>query len=196
MSSDITGTELSSEKADLQLEPKKKKKINIKWSKAGNFFVGFFLIYFFFFGFICNSGNSLEQQDPENKLLFVYTAFLSTDKLNLLGIYLPVWLEWLNLIPTWTTIFILFGIGVYQAYREDFLVYSIKNNLLMIPLIILLSWIWYSIDYRVSIFYVIWWYFTSLHGYLNILVLLFIYGTAGILGGYLRIYKYQKDHQI
>ena len=185
-----------SEKTVLQLEQKKKKKINIKWMEAENLFVGFLLIFFFFFGFICNSGNSPKQQDPENKLLFVYTAFINTDKLNPLGLFLPVWLDWVQIIPLWTSIFVVFAIGVYQAYREDFFVYAIKNNIIMVAIIIIMSWIWYAWLYSVLIFKVIWWYFTSLHGYLNIFVLLFIYVGAGILGGWLKINKYQKEHQL
>jgi len=185
-----------SEKTDIQVEQKKKKKFNIKWMKGGNMFIGFMLIFFFFFGFICNTGDQFKQQDPGNKLLFVYTAFVSIDKFNPLGLYLPGFLEWVYLFPLWLSVFIFFGIGVYQAYREDFLVYSIKNNIIMVVIIIVLSWIWYSWLYSTFIFTVIWWYFTSIHGYLNILVLLFLYVGAGILGGYLKINKYQKEHQL
>jgi len=185
-----------SEKTVLQLEEKKKKKINIKWKELEHLFVGFSLIFFFFFGFICNTGDPAKQQDPENKLLFVYTAFINTDKFNPLGLYLPNWLDWIELIPLWTSLFILFAIGVYQAYREDFLIYAIKNNIIMVAIIIIMSWIWYSWLYSALIFKVIWWYFTSIHGYLNIFVILFVYVGAGIFGGWLKIHKYQKEHQL
>lgn len=185
-----------SEKTVLQVEEKKKKRINIQWMRGGNFFIGVLLIFFFFFGFICNSGDMFKQQDPGNKLLFVYTAFINTDTLNPKGLYLPGFLDWVYLIPLWTSIFIFFGIGVHQAYKEDFLVYAIKNNILMVIFIIILSWIWYSWLYSTLIFTVVWWYFTSIHGYFNIFVLLLLYVGAGILGGYLKINKYQKEHQL
>jgi len=185
-----------SEKTVLEVKEKKKKKFNIPWMKSANLFVGMFLIFFFFFGFICNSGEQFKQQDPGNKLLFVYTAFINTDTFNPLGLYMPEFLDWIYLIPLWTSIFIFFGIGVYQAYREDFLVYAIKNNIIIVVFIIVLSWIWYSWLYSALIFKVIWWYFTSFHGYLNIFVLMFVYVGAGILGGYLKIRKYQKEHRM
>jgi len=185
-----------SEKTVLEVKEKKKKKFNIPFMKSANLFVGMFLIFFFFFGFICNSGEQFKQQDPGNKLLFVYTAFINIDKFNPLGLYLPGVLDWVYLIPLWTSIFVFFGIGVYQAYREDFLVYAIKNNIIMVVFIIVLSWIWYSWLYSALIFKVIWWYFTSIHGYFNIFVLLFVYVGAGLLGGYLKIRKYLKEHQI
>ena len=131
-----------SEEIVVQVEKKKKKKkVPIKWKEMQNVLIGFMLLFFFFFGFLCNSGNSARQQDPENKLLFIYTAFISTDTLEPLGLYLPAFLDWVEMIPLWTSIFIFFGIGVYQAKREDFLVFSIKNNIIMIPIIIVLSWI-------------------------------------------------------
>jgi hypothetical protein len=185
-----------SEKTGFQVEEKKKKKLNIKWMQGANLFVGFLLIFFFFFGFICNSGDMFKQQDPGNKLLFVYSAFVNTDTFTPEGLYLPGFLEWIYLIPLWTSIFIFIGIGVYQAYKEDFLVYAIKNNIIMVVIIIVTSWIWYAWLYSTLIFEVIWWYFTSIHGYINIFVILFLYVGAGILGGYLKIKKYQKEHQL
>ncbi len=194
MSSNII-EENTSEK-NLILEPVKKKKRKIQWSKGEHFFIGFMLLYFFFFGFICNTGNPAHQKDPGNKLLFVYTAFVSTDKIGLDNFFLPTWANFIYQIPAWTSLFIFIGIGIIQAYREDFLVYSIKNNLLMVPFIIVTSWIWYSINYGALIFSVIFWYFTSWHGYLNIIVLTFFYGLAGVFGGWLRIRKYEREHNI
>ena len=185
-----------SEKTDIQVEQKKKKKLNIKWMEGANLLTGLLLIFFLFFGFICNSGDQFKQQDPGNKLLFVYTAFVSTDTFNPLGLYLPGFLAWIYLFPLWLSVFIFFGIGVYQAYREDFLVYAIKNNIIMVVIIIIMSWFWYSWLYSTFILQVILWYFTSIHGYINIFVLLFIYVGAGIFGGYLKIRKYEKEHQL
>ena len=184
---------------NLILEPVKKKKKKIQWSKGEHFIVGFVMIYFLFFGFICNTsfiGDAGYQKEPGNKLLFLYTAFTNTDTIIFDNLFLPGWLDFIFLIPVWASIFVFFGIGIIQSYQEDFLVYAIKNNLLMVPVVIVMSWIWYAINYHVLIFYVIWWYFTSLHGYLNIIVLTFIYGLAGFIGGYLKIRKYEREHAV
>jgi len=154
------------------------------------------LLFFFFLGFICNSSTSHFQKDPGNKLLFMYTSFVSSDTLYFDNLEPTRWAIWIEVIPLWLSIFIFVGIGIIQAYREDFLVYAVKNNLLMIPLLIVVSWIWYSINYNTLIFIVIFWYFTSLHGYLNIIVLTFFYGLAGIFGGWLKIRKNERELQV
>lgn len=194
MSSNITEENTSENK--LITEPETKKKKKIQWSKGEHFFIGYLMIFFLFFGIICNTGLSGFQKDPGNKLLFVYTAFVSKDTFYFDNLFLPGWLSFIFSIPAWTSIFVFVGIGILQAYREDFLVYAIKNNILMVPLIIITSWIWYAINYSTSIFKVIFWYFTSPHGYLNIIVLIFFYGLAGFVGGFLRIRKYEKEHGI
>ena len=181
--------------AEEQLQ-KKKKKFAINWTKSGNYVIAMGLIYFIFFGFICNSGGSLKQQDPANKLLFVYTSFFNTDLLTLNSLSIPEIANWIESIPLWTTIFLVIGIGINQSYREDFLIMAIKKNIWMVPYIIGLSWIWFAFNYEMNIFIVIWRYFSSIHGYLNIAFLLVLYGGTGIIGGALKIRQYSKTYQI
>lgn len=154
---------------------------------AGKFILGLLLIHFLFFGYICNIFN----KTPGDNLLFVYLSFFNS--------------------ISWASILILFAIGVVQAFREDFLIYAIKNSIWTIPFIILMSWFWYMINYfNIPFLYNFWsidawgyWfsqlqldfiglinllgsYFTSINGYLNILVLGLVYISAGILGGYFK----------
>jgi hypothetical protein len=188
-------TEVRAEETALQVEPTKaKKRLNIPWKEFGKFAIALLLVYFFFFGFLVNTGDATVQQDPGNKLLFVYTAWFNTDTLNLYGIYFPDTISTaINSIPCWISFFIIFAIGIYQAYREDFVVYAIKNNILMVGCIILLSWFWYAFNYSdLNFFQVIWIYFTNIHGYLNIFALLFVYVSAGLIGAALKSNKYQK----
>ena len=153
-------------------------------------FIAFYLIiYYLFFGFISNLGPAAELKEPGDRLLFIYWNFVTNLGMNWTGLYPPDYLWWIWYIPGWLSFFILFGIGVAQAFREDFLVYAVKNNLMMVPLIIITSWIWYSINYRANLFYVMGRYFSSYHGYINIIVIVSIYVGAGFLGGWLKTYK-------
>ena len=181
--------------AEEQLQ-KRKGRFAVNWARSGNYILAMGLLYFLFFGFICNSGGSLEQQDPGNKLLFVYTAFFNTDTLILNSLSIPEIASWIELIPLWTSIFLFVGIGLLQSYREDFLVQAVKKNIMMIPFILGLSWIWFAFNYELSIFTVLLDYFTSIHGYLNIAFLLVVYGGSGFIGGALKIRNYQKTHHI
>lgn len=175
---------------------KKKKRFTINWAKSANFVLGMGLIYTLFFGFICNSGKSLIQQDPGNKLLFVYTAFFNSDPLTLNNLNIPEIVEWIEIIPLWTSIFVVIGIGIIQSYREDFLIVAVKKNIWMVSFIVGLSWIWFAFNYQMNIFIVIWRYFSSIHGILNIAFLLVIYGGSGFIGGALKIRQYSRTHRI
>jgi len=125
----------------------RKKRAKFDWKRSINFFLGLLLIYFLFFGFIINTGNYNQQKDPGIKILYVYTAFFNTDKLTIYGIVWPNFIRFIFKTPCWASIFILFLIGILQSYREDFVVYAIKNNIWMAPIIIVISWILYSIAY-------------------------------------------------
>jgi len=175
---------------------KKKKRFTINWAKSANFVLGMGLLYALFFGFICNSGGSLIQQDPGNKLLFVYTAFFNSDLLTLNNLNIPEIALWIESIPLWTSIFVVIGIGILQSYREDFLIIAVKKNIWMVSFIVGLSWIWFAFNYQLNIFIVIWHYFSNIHGILNIAFLLVIYGGSGFIGGALKIRHYSRTHRI
>ena len=68
---------------------KRKGRFTINWAKSSGYILAMALLYFLFFGFICNSGGSVKQQDPGNKLLFVYTAFFNTDLLTFNSLSIP-----------------------------------------------------------------------------------------------------------
>ena len=190
-----------------------KKKFSINLKRTAKFFVALVLINFLVFGLICNSGIfDSYQMDPGHRLLFIYTNMWNFDT-NLFfypkGLKLPIFLDFFigvastedniySKIPAATAIFILLAIGVGQGYKEDFMVYSIKNNLWMTPFIVLLSIIWSAILYsgQKTIFTIIGEYFLNIHGYLNIIVIAILYTGAGVLGGILKSNKYQKNHRI
>lgn len=141
------------------------------------FFMTILLIYFFFFGYICNSFD----KQPGNYLLYVYLNFGN--------------------VISWPTILILFVILVIHAFSEDFLIYGIKYNLWTVPVVIILSWVWYAINYRLY-FEPIVLYFSSFHWLLNIIVLLVIAFVAGLIGGYFKSQfiifnrsKFKEQHQ-
>ncbi|UYP44438.1 hypothetical protein NEF87_000723 [Candidatus Lokiarchaeum ossiferum] len=195
------------------VEETEKKKFSIDFKRITKFVVAFLLINFLFFGWICNTGlyDSI-QLDPnyimnlmeteyirEPRLLFVYTNLWDfTNTFTPMGIHLPPVVDFVEYLPGAFSILILFFIGIYQGYQEDFMVYSIKNNFWMVPFIVLLSWIWSAVVYvgTRNIFQIIGDYFSSYHGYLNIIFLVIWYTSAGIVGGILKSYFYQKAHAV
>ncbi|MHA1869340.1 MAG: hypothetical protein ACTSXF_00190 [Promethearchaeota archaeon] len=129
--------------------------------KVSKFLITLLAVYYLVFGYICN----IFEQTPGEHLLFIYTAFFDRE-------------SWLSLI-------LFIAILTFQAYKEDFLVYSVKNNIWLTPFIILISWFWYIINYNV-VFEPIVMYFMSIKGYINIGLLLLFEVLCGILGAYLK----------
>ena len=103
----------------------------IDFIKGLSFLVSVLLVHFLFFGYICNLGLTPDLKEPGDRLLFVYLNFGTNLTWNFAGLFPPDWLIWIETIPGWLSIFILFLIGIYQAYSEEFLVYGIKNNILI-----------------------------------------------------------------
>ncbi|MHA1519149.1 MAG: hypothetical protein ACTSRK_03105 [Promethearchaeota archaeon] len=172
--------------------------IKMKLGHAEGIIIGTFLIYFFFFGWIANCGipevqNNPQEYAPDN-ILFVYTTFFNfEDNFHPWGLNLPAFLEVIYLIPVAVSLIILLAIGIYQSYRENFVVYGLKNNIWTVPIIILISWIWTSFNAQEWIYITIGRYFTSYHGYVNFAVLLFVYTFAGLIGSWLKTRKQRKE---
>ncbi|WP_457558602.1 hypothetical protein [Candidatus Harpocratesius sp.] len=169
-----------------------------------NIIVGVFLLYFLFFGWIANCGipdilNNPHLYKPDH-ILFVYTNFLNFDPyyhFNPLSLNLPDFMKFVYRIPVGLTSLLIFiFIGIYQSYRENFVVYSIKNNIWTVPFIIIISWIWTAINARELIFTTIGRYFSSWEGYVNILVLLVVYTFAGVVGGWIRAIVQKRESMI
>jgi hypothetical protein len=134
----------------------------IKLGRQGNFILGLLLIYFLFFGYICN----LFPRDLAgvltigDQLLFLYQILFNP--------------------RTILSFFILFGIMFFIALRESFFEYAIRNSIWYIPAIMIISWFWYWFIYGfdATVFYI---YFIQIEGYLTILTLLGINLLAAIL---------------
>lgn len=183
----------------LQLaKPRRFTKLRTKLGQAQNFIMGLLLIYFFFFGFIANCGTADAQNNPQNyapdNILFVYTSLFNFhDFLRPWGITIPQFLTFMFRIPCAASLIIFILIGIYQSYKEDFVVYGIKNNIWMVPFIILISWIWTAINARELILATIGRYFSSYHGYLNIIVLVLIYGASGVVGAWFKTLAQKRE---
>jgi hypothetical protein len=136
--------------------------------QAGNYMLGFLLVYFLEFGYICNIYN----KGPEDNLLFIYLNFFNAQ--------------------AWLSLPILIIVLTYYAFREQFLIYSVKSSIAMVPTIVILSIVWYWINYRVPFYEPFVLYFGNLNGYLNLLILFIICIFTGFLGGFLR-FKYQEN---
>ncbi len=191
---------------DIKISQRSKK---YEFGQMGNFIFSLLLIYFLFFGYIC----FIYDKEPGDNLLFVYNNFFNnyvfefhdeiidffSDNTNLTNTVIEI------SYPSYYTLIILILIGTLQGYREDFLVYSIKYNLWMIPFILLFSWTWYAINYHITFielfpfgttvivgfFFAIGQYFSSIQGLINIIILIVVYVGAGFLGGFLKSLRFQ-----
>ncbi len=136
--------------------------IKIVFSRQGNFILSILLLYFVFFGYICN----IYYKNINLNLIFLYKVLFSP-------------LSYLSVIILIIIVFIM-------AFREDYFQYAIRNAIWLIPIIIGLSFIWYWIIYGFDIF-VIGIFFTTIDGYLTILILLGINFFTALFASYLKI---------
>lgn len=140
----------------------------IQLGRQGNFILGILLLYFVLFGYICNEyprylEYSIWETLPSTvgqSLIFLYQIFFNPS--------------------TFLSFIILFAIMFVVALRESFYEYAIRNSIWYIPVIIIISWIWYWILYGfdASVFYI---YFIRVEGYLTIATLLCTNLLAAIL---------------
>lgn len=142
------------------------KKIEI--NRQGNFIMSLLLIYFVFFGYICNT---YKKNIGEN-LIFLHKILF-------------------NVSSFWSFI-ILFGIVFIMAYREVFFEYAIRNSIWLLPAILIMSWFWYWVIFESfdPTFIII--YFITVDGILTFLGLLFTNLLAAILGSTLKEYRKKR----
>ncbi|MFW9987873.1 MAG: hypothetical protein ACFFC3_04395 [Candidatus Odinarchaeota archaeon] len=132
-------------------------KLKIDLSRQSNFILALLLIYFVFFGYICNvyvtynfKGQVSSVKDISVKLLFLYQILFSPESI--------------------LSLLILFLIVFIMALREDFFEYAIRNSIWLIPAILIMAWIWHWIIYGFDIF-IISTFFSRWEGYVTILSL-------------------------
>lgn len=136
------------------------KKIEI--SKFTNFILACLLIYFLFFGYICN----IYKKNVSIDLIFLNRVLINPD--------------------TYLSIFILMGIVCILNIREHFFEYGIRYSIWLVPFIIFTSWIWYWFLYGFNIT-IIGLFFISLEGYFTLLLLFGINIVTAILISFLKL---------
>ena len=137
----------------------------IELSRQGNFIMSLLLIYFVFFGYICNT---YKRNIGEN-LIFLHKVMF-------------------NVSSYWSFI-ILFGIVFFMAYREAFFEYAIRNSIWLVPAIMIMSWFWYWVvikSFEITIVFI---YFITVDGILTFLGLLCTNLLAAILGSTLKEHR-------
>ena len=128
----------------------------IELGRQGNFILGLFLIYFVFFGYICNA----YRKNIGQELIFLNQAFFNPS--------------------TFLSLIILFLIIFFVSLREKFFEYAIRNSIWYIPAIMIMSWFWYwfIFGFDATVFYI---YFIRIEGYLTLISLLCVNLLASIL---------------
>jgi apolipoprotein N-acyltransferase len=141
-------------------------KLGIDISRQGNFIMAVLLIHFVFFGYICN----VFEKAIEEELVFLYKVLFSP--------------------ATFLSLIILIGIVFFMVFRENFYEYGIRNSIWLVPIIIVMSWIWYWFlnGFDITLIGV---YFTTAEAYITILSLLGINLFTAILAAYAKE-RYKK----
>lgn len=156
--------------------------IKLELKNQGGFITGFLTIFFIYFGSISNiiMFNERGFQIPKSEwtegflLIWSYQTYLRT-----------------YFIPP----LVLFLVCFTLTYREDNPHYGIKNSIWFIPLIVLVSFIWYWIIFGVSndpfLFQ-----FASWQGYINLMILFAISVGGAISGMRLKMYFTSRTESI
>lgn len=141
-------------------------KLGIDFSRQGNFIMAVLLIHFVFFGYICN----VFEKEISDQLVFLYKVmFAPTTILSLI---------------------ILMAIVFFMVFRENFYEYGIKNSIWLVPIIVIMSWIWYWFlnGFDITLIGV---YFIRVEAYITILSLLGVNLFTAILAAYTKE-RYKK----
>lgn len=141
-------------------------KLGIDFSRQGNFIMAVLLIHFVFFGYICN----VFEKEINDQLVFLYKVmFAPTTILSLI---------------------ILMAIVFFMVFRENFYEYGIKNSIWLVPIIVIMSWIWYWFlnGFDITLIGV---YFIRVEAYITILSLLGVNLFTAILAAYTKE-RYKK----
>lgn len=118
-------------------------KSKIEFGRQGNFLLSILLIYFVFYGYVCN----VFEETIGKRVLFLYQVLFN---------------------PTsFFSLIILMAIVFIMVFREQFFEYGIRNSFWLTPIIIGISWFWYWFinDFNFSFFT---WYFISIETYITI----------------------------
>jgi hypothetical protein len=129
--------------------------------RQGNFILAIALLYFLFFGYICNAtGKNVGMQ-----LIFLYQVLFNP--------------------TTFLSFIILFAIVFIMASREKFFEYAIRNSIWLIPAIIFMSWFWYWFinGFDITVIYI---YFVTIEGLLTIASLVCTNLLAAILASIIK----------
>lgn len=138
----------------------------IEFAKQGTFIIAILMIYFLFFGYICNV---YEENIGEN-LLFLYQVLFNP--------------------KSFLSLFILITIVFFLVFREQFFEYGIRNSFWLIPITIGISWVWYWFTHEYRFDFLIW-YFLRLETYITIMTLFCINILTAILAATAKE-KYKK----
>ena len=186
------------------------KTTKIEFSRQGNFILTLLLIYFVFYGYLCNS---YDKSIGEGVMFLYQVLFVpgptpsSLEQVIFLIIYIAIIILPIacKFVIKWSTrdslqaliisqgafifaffspdpLFIYFAIIFIMVFREQFFEYGIRNSIWITPFVIGMSWMWaFLIDPGSNLLVVIGTYFIRIEGYLTIVTLLGINLLTAIL---------------
>ena len=140
-------------------------KYEIDLGRQGTFIVAILMIHFIFFGFIANVYGKSVGED----ILFLYKVLFSPQ--------------------SFLSTFILIAIIFFVVLRETFFEYGIRNSIMLTPIIIGMSWIWYWFIDGFDITLILL-FFTKVEAYLTIVSILGVNFSSAIIASILKqMYK-------
>jgi hypothetical protein len=148
----------------------KKDKVKIELGRQTNFLLAILLVYFLFFGYICNvypkTADDLYNLTIGERVVFLYQVLFDPRSI-------------LSLI-------ILIGIVFLMVFREKFFEYGLRNSFWLSFIIVGFSFIWYWFIVESFDITIISTFFTRYEGYLTILTLIGINMSVAVLASLAR----------
>ncbi len=147
-----------------------KDKVKIDLGRQTNFLLAILLIYFVFFGYICNrypkTADDLYNLTIGERVVFVYQVLFNPRSIF--------------------SLIILIGIVFLMAFREKFFEYGLRNSFWLSFIIIFFSFIWYWFIVESFDLSIIGNFFIRYEGYLTILTLIGINMSVAVLASFAR----------
>ncbi|MHA1729878.1 MAG: hypothetical protein ACTSWY_14285 [Promethearchaeota archaeon] len=163
----------------------KKGYIKLTFKNQGGFIVGLLLIFYGYFGVICNIIMYYE----------VGSMSFQFHKNEWAGGYLIIWSYQTYLQTFFIPALILFLVCFYLTYKEDIPYYGVKSSIWLVPITITISIFWYWVVYGISIqpFRLL---FANGEGYLSILIIIALNLSGSLSGMKLKQFVISKRERI
>jgi hypothetical protein len=169
----------------VKLAEKAKGHIHLTLKNQGGFIVGLILIFYGYYGIICNT----VMYYVEGTISFQY------HKSEWLDGHLIVWSYQTYIQTLFMPAALLFLLCFFLTYKEDIPYYGIKSSIWFVPITIVISIIWYWVVHGISMQPLIL-LFAHPYGYLNMFIIFALNLSGSLAGMKIKQYVVSKRQKI